>query len=287
MVKVLIPIPSRDFDPSETAVPWYLMKKAGFEIVFATPDGSAGKCDEIMLDGIGLDIWGNIPALRKLVLFGRILSANSKARTHYLEMEKSPEFQNPIKWGAIKTGDFDGVIIPGGHRARGMRQFLESEVLQGFLADFIKTDKPIGAVCHGPLLLARSIDKDTQKSILYDRKCTALTWNLEKSANNFGNFLRYWDKDYYRTYKEDAHEKYGAKSVESEIKSLIQSGNFISPPLNDFKINSGLFRDTENDFSPSFIVIDKNLITARWPGDIHAFAYGFINLFGNRRENSN
>lgn len=282
MPKVLIPIPDLDFDPSETAIPWYYLTKAGFEIVFATKSGKAGRCDQIMLDGIGLDIWGNIPFIKNLVLIGRILRANSEAREKYANMSKSKEFQSPISWNEIKNHEFDGVFIPGGHRARGMRDFLESDTLQSFLRDFIKTNRPIGAVCHGPLLLARSIDEMTGKSIIHSRKCTALTWNLEKSANDIGNILRYWDKNYYRTYTEDKGEKYGQKSVENEMKSLIGNENFLVPPRQDFRKNSGLFRDNENDNTPSFVVIDQNLITARWPGDINTISKNFVNLFRKR-----
>jgi hypothetical protein len=30
--KILIPIPSYDFDPTETGVPWKILKEAGIEI---------------------------------------------------------------------------------------------------------------------------------------------------------------------------------------------------------------------------------------------------------------
>ena len=42
MAKVLIPIPSRDFDPSEVAVSWSVLKRLGHSVTFATPDGRPG-----------------------------------------------------------------------------------------------------------------------------------------------------------------------------------------------------------------------------------------------------
>ena len=36
---VLIPIPSRDFDPTEVAVSWRVLTAQGHRVVFATPDG--------------------------------------------------------------------------------------------------------------------------------------------------------------------------------------------------------------------------------------------------------
>ncbi len=37
--KVLIPVPSYGFDPTEAAIPWKLMRENNFEIVFITPNG--------------------------------------------------------------------------------------------------------------------------------------------------------------------------------------------------------------------------------------------------------
>ena len=54
---VLIPIPSRDFDPTEVAVSWRVLTALGHEVRFATPDGGPAAADQIMLDGIGLDPW--------------------------------------------------------------------------------------------------------------------------------------------------------------------------------------------------------------------------------------
>jgi putative intracellular protease/amidase len=35
-VRVLIPLPDRDFDVTEVAVPWRLLRAAGHQVVFAT-----------------------------------------------------------------------------------------------------------------------------------------------------------------------------------------------------------------------------------------------------------
>jgi hypothetical protein len=39
MARVLIPLPARDFDPSEAAVSWQVLSNAGHIVTFATPDG--------------------------------------------------------------------------------------------------------------------------------------------------------------------------------------------------------------------------------------------------------
>ena len=66
MATVLIPIPSKDFDPTEVAVSWKVMKRLGHSVVFATPAGREGSADDIMLTGGGLDLWGFLPGLRRL-----------------------------------------------------------------------------------------------------------------------------------------------------------------------------------------------------------------------------
>jgi protease I len=39
MARVLMPLPARDFDPTEAAVPWAMLTAAGHNVIFATPDG--------------------------------------------------------------------------------------------------------------------------------------------------------------------------------------------------------------------------------------------------------
>jgi putative intracellular protease/amidase len=279
---VLIPIPSRDFDPTETAVPWALLKKLGHRVTFATPDGRAGAADEIMISGEGLDPWGWVPGLKKLTLFGRMLRADWNARADYSAMIASPEFAAPLRWNALHEDNFDGLILPGGHRARGMRPYLESADIQRLTVDFFRADKPVGAICHGVLLVARAIDPATGTSVLHGRKTTSLTWALEKSAATLGRVLRFWDPYYYRTYRDEAGQPAGYMSVQAEVtRALARPSDYRDVPLGapDYRRKtSGLARDSEADAAPAFVVRDGNYISARWPGDAQAFARGFAEL---------
>ncbi len=83
MSLILLPIPSRDFDPTEVAVSWKVLTQRGHRVVFATPDGKPGACDSIMLTGIGLDPWSGIPVLRNIRILGSLLSANAYPRNAY------------------------------------------------------------------------------------------------------------------------------------------------------------------------------------------------------------
>ena len=281
MASVLIPLPHQDFDPSEVAVPWRVLTQAGHQVIFATPDGQPASADPIMISGEGLDLWGWIPGLRKLTVFGRLLRANAVARRDYVALLKDPAFKAPLSWGAIDTADFDGLLLPGGHCARGVRVYLESERLQTAVAAFFAADKPVAAICHGVVLAARSHGADG-RSVLHGRRTTALTWALEKSAWSLTRFTRFWDPDYYRTYPDGPGQPEGYMSVQQEVtRALAKSGDFLDVPRNvphHRRKTSGLVRDSDADTTPAFVVRDGNYLSARWPGDVHQFATQFADM---------
>lgn len=279
MAHVLIPLPARDFDPSEVAVSWRVLREAGHSVCFATPDGQPAHGDALMITGRGLDFWGFIPGLRRLPLLGLLLRANKPARRAYDAMVVAPEFTAPIQWIAIVPENFDALLLPGGHRARGMREYLESDVLQNTVTAFFDADKPVAAICHGVLLAARSISRKTGISVLYGRKTTALTWALEGTAVSIARVTRFWDPSYYSTYPDGPGQKRGYMSVQAEItRALAKPDDFLDVPRNApdaRRKTSGLHRDSMTDERPAFVVQDGNYISARWPGDVFTFARRF------------
>src|SRR6201996_2541639 len=276
MARVLMPLPARDFDPSEAAVSWRVLVDAGHRVHFATPDGKPAVADDIMLTGQGLDPWGAIPLLRKVPLVGLMLRANRDAGRAYAAMIADPEYTSPLRWDAVNVAEFDALLLPGGHRARGMRGYLESEILQRHVVEFFDAEKPVAAICHGVLLAARSISPRTGRSVLYGYKTTALTWALENSAWSLARVTRFWDPDYYRTYLEQDGQPKGFMSVQHEVtRALARPEDFRDVPDGDPDYRrkiSGLARDTLNDSTPAFVVRDRNYVSARWPGDAHTFA---------------
>ena len=276
--KVLIPIPSRDFDPTEAAVSWSVLKRLGHSVAFATPDGRPGAADEMMITGEGLDPWGLVPGLKHLVLIGRLMRANAEARHDYAAMEQDPAFKSPLRWSDVRREDFDGLLLPGGHRARGMRQYLESAVLQNLVAEFFAAGLPVAAICHGVLLVARSRGADG-RSVLYGRRTTALTWALEQAGWKVGRIVRFWDPNYYRTYQDGPGEPEGYMSVQQEVtRALARPQDFLDVPVaapHFGRRTNGMTRDTFDDDSPAFVVRDGNYVSARWPGDVHTFAKQF------------
>lgn len=268
MSTILIPIPARDFDPTEVAVPWMVLTTRGHTVVFATPDGRPGAADDIMITGKGLP------------LIGGLLRANADALAAYGEMLADPAFKTPRRWDDL--GAFDGLLLPGGHRARGMREYLESPMLQAAVVQAFAADKPVAAICHGVLLAARSLDPATERSVLHGRKTTALTWTLERSASALAHVFRPWDRNYYRTYVESPGQPAGFMSVQAEVtRALARPDDFLDVPADApdrRRKASDLDRDTAADAGPAFVVRDGRYVSARWPGDAHAFAATFANV---------
>jgi putative intracellular protease/amidase len=276
MRTVLIPIPDRDFDPTEVAVSWRVLTQGGHRVVFATETGTPGVADDIMVTGRGLDAWSALPALGAIPLVGLMLRANKDGRAAYRDMLRSAEFQHPVSWSQATLDGMDALLLPGGHRARGMRSYLDSDILQGLVVDAFSRGLTVAAICHGVLLAARSVDPDTGRSVLYGRKTTALTWAMERLAWRLTRITRFWDPDYYRTYTEAPGQPGGYMSVQAEVtRALKDPADFrdvVRGSSHGWLKSSGMVRDTATDSRPAFVVDDGTYVSARWPGDTHTFA---------------
>jgi putative intracellular protease/amidase len=272
-----------DFDPSEAAVSWQTLKRAGHTVLFATPEGNKSAADPRMLTGEELDLWGFMPGLKKIKVLGLVLRANAEARQAYRMMESDSAFLKPMPYQELAAGMFDGLLLPGGHYARGMRRYLEDPDLQSFVGSFFDSGKPVGAICHGVVLAARSISPKSGRSVLHGRRTTALTWRLEKAAWSLMRFAgRIWDPGYYRTYREEPGEPEGYRSVQAEVtRSLARPEDFLDVPGSSphyFFKASGMFRDSASDDRPAWVVQDGSYVSARWPGDVYTFAKTFSAL---------
>jgi len=274
LARILIPLPALDFDPSEAAVSWRVLTGRGHEVRFATPDGAPAAADDIMLTGKGLG------------LAGPLLRANADARAAHAAMLADPAYGAPLRWDQASLADIDGLLLPGGHRARGMRPYLESEVLQTLVVQAFAASLPVAAICHGVLLAARSRDPATGRSVLHGRRTTALTWALERSADRIARLVRRQDPGYYRTYPDPPGEPEGFMSVQAEVtRALARPEDFLDVPADSpqrRRQTSGTHRDTAADPRPAFVVRDGSYVSARWPGDAHAFAATFAEVLEGR-----
>lgn len=236
-----MPLPDRDFDVTEVAVPWKLLTEAGHEVVFATETGATPVCDPLLITG---------------VLFGK-LGARPEPIAFYREMENAPNFLAPRAWSGLDAASFDALFLAGGH-APGMRQYLGSDVVQSLTAAFFATPKPIAAICHGVLVAARSKRADGT-SVLHGLRTTCLPKYMERSAYLATFWLR---GRYYRTY--DAY-------VEEEVTAaLAKPEDFERGPRELSK------RGTREDDTHAFVVEDGRYVSGRWPGDAYLIAKKLI-----------
>lgn len=177
-------------------------------------------------------------------------------------MIEAPAFQAPRRWSDLDVADFDALLLPGGH-AQGMRQYLGSVELQQQVARFAALDRPLAAICHGVLLLARPIDPATGRSVLHARRTSCLPKYMEALA--YG--LTFWKLGrYYRTYP---------AYVEDEVRAALASPQqLLRDPL-----TLGA-RGTAEDDRAAFVVEDGNNLSAPWPGDAYLFARKLLERLG-------
>ena len=248
---VLIATSTVDFDPTEVAVPWQVLAGAGHQVQFATDSGRAGVADARMLDGNGFG------------LLKPLLVAQQSARAAYGAMLQDAAFQCPMSYDDIRVEDFEALVLPGGH-AKGVIPYLESAVLQRAIAGFFAAGKPVGAICHGVVAACRAMDAETGRSVLFGRKTTALLGRQERLAYRL---TRRKLGDYYLTYP---------VTVQDEVTAALASADdFVEGPM-------PLLRDTMDHLGRGFTVRDGNYLSARWPGDVHRFSTGFLEMLRGR-----
>ena len=243
-----MPLPTYGFDPTEVAIPWKILSEAGIEIIFTTPDGQQGVADRLMLSG------------EKLGILKSLLKARSDAVDAHDAMLKDESFSNPLAYAAALEADFDALYLPGGHD-KGVKEYLESGLIQNLVVDFFAARKPVAAICHGVVVAARSTDPKTGKSVIHDFTTTALLKSQELAAYNL---TRLWMGDYYLTYS--------GTTVEDEVKSAMSSHkNFQQGP-------TPVLRDSINHLDRGFVVTDRNYLSARWPGDVYSLTLELLKV---------
>jgi len=243
-----MPLPTYGFDPTEVAIPWEVLSNRGIEVVFATPGGQQGAADKLMLTG------------DRLGILKPLLKARSDAVSAHDAMVEESSFRNPLDYAAAYHESFDALYLPGGHD-KGVKEYLESELIQNFVVDFFAARKPVAAICHGVVVAARSTDPKTGKSVIHDFKTTALLKSQEMTAYNL---TRLWMGDYYLTYP--------GTSVEDEVKSAI------SDPENFMQGPTPVLRDSMTHLDRGFVVTDRNYLSARWPGDVYNLSLALVKM---------
>lgn len=249
MRKIVFPLPAEGFEPTESAVPWRALLDAGHEVVFATPDGRPARPDDRVLTGRGFGPWR--PFLR----------ATAHARALCAQMEASPAFQSPVAYVDLEADAYDGLLLTGGH-APGMRSYLDAEAVHRLAAAHMKADKPVGAICHGVLAVARARDPETGRSVLHGRRSTALLKSQELAAWGLTGL---WLGRYYRTYE---------RTVQAEVEEALGGrAAFVRGPM-----SLALTREGPHRLDHGFVLRDGNYLSARYYVDTYRFAQAYVAL---------
>ena len=243
MASVLMILPNTEFDPTESSIPWKVLTDSGHQVSFATGNGDAAVCDQITLTGTGLPAYLNS------------LVAKPENKLVYQQMAADERFQNPTAWADINADEFDALVLPGGH-APGIKPYLEAPAVFDICRNFFDRKAPVSSVCHGILALSRT-KRDDGKSVLNGYKVTGLNNFQEKIAIRM---TRRSMGQHYQTYPQ---------TVQDEVSEQLASAkDFLpGPMLPSF--------GSANNPNKGFIVEDRHLVSARWPGDVYKLAYAF------------
>ena len=236
--RILMPLPDQDFDPTESAIPWKECTSRGWRVAFSTEHGNVAQADLKRLKS-------PLPGL---------LSAGAKVLAAYKQMTQDPSYQHPIPYAEIDPDRYKALLLSGGDGLR-MRQYLESQALQGKVLQFCKQGKLIGAICHGVLVLTRTIDPQTGRSVLYGHKVTV----LPRSLDRFGYLL-------YSRLLKLGYLMY-PRCVAEEVRAYLEQPDDISNGLS---------------ILVPYVFTDGNLITSRWYMDSERFAQRFADELQQR-----
>ena len=137
--------------------PYYEFIDKGYEVTLASPKGGQPPIDP--MSALTENITGSNRRFQKDELAKRALGS-----THTLDQ--------------VSANDFDGVFFPGGH---GPMFDLSTNHWSGqLIVDFLRSGKPVAAVCHGPAALLKAAEIDP--SILKGKKVTGFSNIEEKLA---------------------------------------------------------------------------------------------------------
>jgi putative intracellular protease/amidase len=126
------------FHFEELSTPYYILRDAGYEVIFASPKGGEVKADPGSLKPQG---------------------ENPASVDRFLDDEAAmTALKNTARTDAIKAAEVSGIYLPGGHGT--MWDLPQDTALAKLVGELDEAGKPVAAVCHGPagLVAARRPD---------------------------------------------------------------------------------------------------------------------------------
>jgi putative intracellular protease/amidase len=230
---------------NETAVPLMALMAAGHDFVLATPTGEKPHVDQ---------------DFDALIYFANDDEARSRARDFF---NNHPSMNDVRTIRSVIDGGLDrfaGLFFPGGHApvVDVMQNADAGEVLRYFHTK----SKPTAAICHGPMGILASLDSAREfRAALIDGD-TAKARELAKGWQYAGYRMTVFS----RSEEEYAEDNVFHKKLVFNMPDALEAagGNVVN---------------TDQNFS-SFVVVDRELVTAQNPMSDHELAAEFIEVLG-------
>lgn len=233
---------------NETVVPVMAMIAAGYDIVFATPDGTKPHIDELSDSAEHFD--------------GDEI-AHANAQTFYAQhpsMNQVHTLRSVIDSG---LDAYSGVFVPGGHApAVDLMQDADTGVI---LRHFHDVGKPTALLCHGPVALIAAMPRARELR-------AALIGGDQASATE-------WAKGWpYAGYTMTVFSGSEEKTAEA---TLLHGKLYFDMP-EALRAVGGEVTTNSADFEPN-VVVDRELITGQNPRSDHQIAAKLIQALDHSR----
>lgn len=114
---------------------YYEFIDKGYEVTLASPRGGRPPIDPLS------------------ELTKNITSSNRRFRDDDVAQQK---FNNTFRLEEVHAKDFDGLFIPGGHVP--VWDLATNDISGRIILDFLASNKPVAAVCHGPAALLKAAE---------------------------------------------------------------------------------------------------------------------------------
>lgn len=231
---------------NETAVPLMALVVAGYDFVLATPTGEKPRVDQDS---------------DALIYFANDDDARTRARDFF---NNDPAMNDVRTIRSVIDGGLDrfaGLFFPGGHApvVDVMQDADTGEVLRYFHAN----RKPTAAICHGPMGILAALDNALEfRAALIDGD-KAKARELAKGWQYAGYRMTVFS----RSEEEFAEDKVFHKKLLFNMPDALETagGNVVN---------------TDQNFT-SFVVVDRELVTAQNPMSDHELAAKFIKVLEN------
>lgn len=141
--------------------PYSYLKKKGFEVSLASPDGIEPTVDE---ESLKKKYWDD-EQLREEAL-------------HFINNDSTIKNPMTIQKAIEQNSEFSAIVIPGGQGV--MVDLYNNNVVPTLLTIFAETERPIGLICHSPALLLKLAENNPLKGFMVTSVSGIEEWIIEK-----------------------------------------------------------------------------------------------------------